>query len=580
MRTVFYGGLRMDVADLVSLLYRADWTELSLSADLTTLTDRAVIEQKMSAYGAGFMWSGAVRPSQQPPDSPAEQAESQLGAATRSTSHLLLAPGGRFREETGGEGAPAILRLSDGASYWHPDRKHIPSSGRATPPCDELLCPAWLPASFVLELAGQTIIADRQALRIAARPRPVPRGDSPAFRQWRPGDNLIDRVDAVIDAELGILLRCERLCGGQVLRRSELTGITLNPARAADPGQFAPPPGIGGGHNSRTRPGWQAAKTAAGIGATALSLAVRRAPRPSRAPAQPSEPMPAGLKDAASQSCSDGPVGDQIIGLLYRAGLQALELDAELHEWSDSAAFAHWLRSTGGRSGIGGLQQLADAFGELREESHRRAVIRVGLPDRYRIDHVEGQRLQRWTSIASDGQQRWRIYPDRVSVGPAAPMPRKFATLLDPAWLLDWRLSPGPEVSVDGRPGHLVRIRPAQDSGSWEGANSQPADAVIDAELGVLLRLTYRLADQPEYCLELRGVSVRPPREPATFRIDIAAGTRVVPDTGRLLDEANAPAPVKAAADLAGRAVAGAVAVGSFLGSIRGRKQEQHDKPD
>ncbi len=125
-----------------------------------------------------------------------------------------------------------------------------------------------------------------------------------------------------------------------------------------------------------------------------------------------------------------------------------------------------------------------------------------------------------------------------------------------------------------------MRIRPAQNSGSWQAASSQPAEAVIDAELGILLRLTYRLAGQPELCLELHGVSVRPPREPAAFRIAIAAGARIVPDTGRLLDEANAPAPVKAAADLAGRAVQGAVAVDSLLSGIRRRKPGQHGKPD
>jgi outer membrane lipoprotein-sorting protein len=569
----------MDVPDLVSLLCRADWTGLSLSADLTTGTDRVVLEQMYaSAHRTGFM--AAAWPSQQPPDSPAEQAESQPGEAKRNSSHLLSAPGGRFREETSGPGVPVILRLSDGASYWHANRKVIPSSGQATPPGDELLCPAWLPASFELELTGQTSIGERQALRIAATRRPGPRGESPGFRRWRPGDDLIDRVDAIIDAELGILLSCEWLSGGQVLRRSELTGITLNPALAADPGQFARPPGRGGGHHSRAGPGWQAAKAAAGIGATALSLAVRHAPRPSRTPARPSEPMPASSQDAASQPGSDGPVSDQLIGLLYRAGLHATELDAELHQWRDSAAFAQWLRSAGGRSGIGGLQQLADALGELREESYRRSVIRAGPPDRYRIDYIEGQQGPRtWTTIACDGRQRWRVYPDRVRVGPAAPMPRAFGALLDPAWLLDWPLSAGREVSVDGRPGHLVRIRPARDSGR-QGASAQPADAVIDAELGILLRLTYRLAGQPELCLELRGVSVRPPREPATFRIEVAAGTRVVHGTGRLLDEVNAPAPVKKAADLAGRAVAGAAALGSFLGSLRGRQAGQHGQPE
>jgi hypothetical protein len=577
MHAVFT-GVPMDVPELVSLLCRADWTQLSLSAELSTLTDRAVLEQMYdSAPRTGFM-AAAWPP--RPPGRPAERAESRPGATVHRSRRLLLAPGGRFREETAGPGAPEVLRLSDGASFWHANRKAVPSSGPAAPPCDELLCPAWLPARFELELVGPTKVAERQAVRITAAPRPIPHGDTPGFRQWRAGDNLIDRVDAIVDAELGIVLSCQWLWNGHLVRSSELDGITLQSALAADPSQFAPRPGSPGHHDSRTGPGWQAAKAAAGLGATAFSLAVRHAPRSSRTPAPPSEPMPAIIGDAASQPGSDGPVGDQIIDLLYRAGLRATELDAEVHLWRDSAGFAQWLRSTAGRSGIGGLRQLGDALGELGEVSYYRSVIRAGLPDRYRIDHIEGHGPHRWASIASDGQQRWRVYPDRVRVGPAAPMPRTFAILLDPAWLLDWRLSGGREVTVDGRPGHLVRIRPAQDSGTEARGSAQPAEAVIDAELGILLRLTYCLAAQPELCFELRGVSARPPREDVTFRIDVAAGVRVVPDTGRLLDEANAPAPVKAAADLAGRAVAGAVAAGSFLGSIRGRARGQRGEPD
>src|SRR5258708_40194431 len=172
----------------------------------------------MASYRAGFMARAAAGrsqqqpPSQQPPESPAEQAGPQFGAGTQSSSRLLLAPGGRFREETSEPGAPAVLRLSDGQSFWHAGRKLVPSSGRATPPCDELLCPAWLPASFRLELTGQTIIAGRQALRITATPRPIPPGPSPGFRRWRRGDNPIERGGALIAAGLWVPLPCRPHC--------------------------------------------------------------------------------------------------------------------------------------------------------------------------------------------------------------------------------------------------------------------------------------------------------------------------------------------------------------------------------
>src|SRR5258708_32351923 len=69
----------------------------------------------------------------------------------------------------------------------------------------------------------------------------------------------------------------------------------------------------------------------AGVGATALSLAGRHAPRPSRSPARPGEPMPVGLQGAARPPGSDLPVGGQLSDLLYRTGLRATEVHAALH---------------------------------------------------------------------------------------------------------------------------------------------------------------------------------------------------------------------------------------------------------
>jgi hypothetical protein len=72
-------------------------------------------------------------------------------------------------------------------------------------------------------------------------------------------------------------------------------------------------------------------------------------------------------------------------------------------------------------------------------------------------------------------------------------------------------------------------------------------------------------------CPACTAVRVRPSRPDEDFRIEVPAGTRVVADTGTLLDEADAPAPVQAAAQLAGKAFKGAVRLGSFLESVRGQ---------
>ncbi len=89
---------------------------------------------------------------------------------------------------------------------------------------------------------------------------------------------------------------------------------------------------------------------------------------------------------------------------------------------------------------------------------------------------------------------------------------------------------------------------------------------MIDAELGILLRLTGALVSRIGLRYELSGVTVRPLRGPAEFALDIPAGTRVLHDSGGLLDEADVPAPVRAAVQLAGKAFAGAVKVGQLPG--------------
>ncbi len=255
-----------------------------------------------------------------------------------------------------------------------------------------------------------------------------------------------------------------------------------------------------------------------------------------------------------------------MVTLLYEAGLRSTEFDAELRTWFDGTVAGQTLASAASRSRIAGIGRMAEAISETSWQ--RREAVRVGLPDRYRIEHLDGRNRRKAVTIAADGHRRWRVYADHVSVGPAGPMPVELARLTDPAWLLDWQLTGGAEITCGGRRGFLVRIRQpyrADDS-------LPPTEAVIDAELGILLRLTGALVSRVGLRYELSGVTIRPPRGPADFAIDIPAGTRVLHDSGGLLDEADVPAPVKAAVQLAGKAFAGAIKVGSFLESLRARK--------
>jgi len=99
---------------------------------------------------------------------------------------------------------------------------------------------------------------------------------------------------------------------------------------------------------------------------------------------------------------------------------------------------------------------------------------------------------------------------------------------------------------------------------------------VADADLGILLRLTSYTGSGPAIVCELRGISLAEPDDGA-FRIGAPPGVRVIEDAGGLLDEMDAPEPVRAAVravnDLRRAAGAGAAAVSGFLDALRDQRR-------
>src|SRR6201995_2551727 len=106
----------------------------------------------------------------------------------------------------------------------------------AYPPVPELFCPSGLLGGYTLEELGPVTVAGRDAIAVAATPRRDVLGSGSADRPY-------DRIEVAVDAELGILLRRIETSGGEVLTRTELTDVTMNPPEAADPARFTPPPG-------------------------------------------------------------------------------------------------------------------------------------------------------------------------------------------------------------------------------------------------------------------------------------------------------------------------------------------------
>ena len=252
------------------------------------------------------------------------------------TGRLLVAPGRRYRLETTGEDGRRCLEGCDGDRPWHQlsqpeDGSHIQIFGDPQPPEPELLHPSWLLTGFDLGLADVAVVGGREGYRVVATPRSSsPGADSVAQR--RPG-----RVEVVVDAELGILLRCEKISGGQVQRVSELHDVVPGPREAADPAQFAAPPGS---IISESGPSFGAAfgpvaKTAGGLGAAILASAIRRAGRRAT-PAEPDETIPHDEGDEAwaQQAAADPSIGDDLVYRLPRAATPALHL-AEYYQSFD-----------------------------------------------------------------------------------------------------------------------------------------------------------------------------------------------------------------------------------------------------
>jgi hypothetical protein len=180
------------------------------------------------------------------------------------------------------------------------------------------------------------------------------------------------------------------------------------------------------------------------------------------------------------------------------------------------------------------------ALARLLPRGHTMATVRTGSHGRYRIDYAVHPRERQPTAIACDGQRHWSLNQDRLLTGPAAPPPVQLATVADASWLLECSLSGGTEVMVGNRRGYRISIT-AGVSPSWFLVFF-PAEAVVDAELGVLLQLTCYVDGKPATRTELRDV-IPGPVEPGVFRLDAPPGVRVVEAPGNLLADVVAEAP-------------------------------------
>lgn len=107
-----------DLQSVIGLLHRADWTQLSMSADVRFERDNDLALSRLRAMrppGKPGVRLGAG-PDGWPPTWE-ELPDEEWGGYHSGRATLLIAPGGRYRQEFGGE-PPGQVRGSDGERGW------------------------------------------------------------------------------------------------------------------------------------------------------------------------------------------------------------------------------------------------------------------------------------------------------------------------------------------------------------------------------------------------------------------------------------------------------------------------------
>ncbi len=462
-----------DLQDVIGLLYRADWTRLSVSADVHLETDPDLVMSRVRATRPPGFPDRPVRTLREDPEggSPIweEVPGGELPGYHSGRARLLIAPGGCYRQEYGDEPSGQVIG-SDGERGWMWHRQDLAPPWLLIdvgdePPLHQLLCPSELLSGFTLEVRGPVIACGRDAIAVVATPR-ASIGHVPRLR----ASPLSDRLEVIVDAELGILLRYEETFEGQQLNLTELTAVVLDPPEAADRSRFAPPAGsrIGQDLGESLRqtfsgPGWQAVKTAAGLAAGGLGAFIRFAPHHPGQQTSAEDDLQAAMppaEPAVLRTEGGPPPLDDLLYLLYRSG-ENPAFTATLHQWHDLAAMTARVPDPARAAGHGGVGYLIDSLDAVthgKPVAHTVARLRVSGRDKYRVDYPSRPGRNNPKTLACDGEHRWQVFAAQIMVGPANPLPHEIADVVDSSWLLGCRLSGGAEISYRGRRAYQLSV--------------------------------------------------------------------------------------------------------------------------
>jgi hypothetical protein len=480
-----------------------------------------------------------------------------LAAETNDGSKVLLAPGRRYRLQT-----PDSLRGCDGERPWRQPKPGEKAGtqwiGGPQAPLPMLLFPAWLLRDARLEVRGHVTAFGRDAIDVVATERSSL--VNPLRRiQVRPG-----RTEALVDAELGILLRVAYLPGEDSLPEdeeppdvTELVSLEVDPV--IDPAQFTPPPDSVVGESwgeafDSAGPVAAAVQTAAGLAAGGIGAWInyRKSSRAETASGDAGMPRDDPAPEIAPDGRPAGPdVSDEILQLLHDSG--AATFDATAHEWSDPSALLSQVPESVRRTGLGGFGVLVSALTDYWPRAeYTVSAVRIGGPGQYQVDYQHEANRARAKTIACDGQRRWVVGEDKVTVGPASPPPPDIGDLVDASWLLECWLSGGALIMAGDRPAYRLHAARRDSTLSLSLTMMFPetaAVAVVDAELGVVLSLTSFLGGKPVRRYELRDVA---PTQPGDFRVNIPPDLPVEPAASSGADREHPPdTPLKLAGAVA-----------------------------
>jgi hypothetical protein len=405
-------------------------------------------------------------------------------------------------------------------------------------------------------------------------------------------------VEAVIDAELGILVRCQGSGrGGRKGKPSVVEFTWLHVPGDGDEGLFEPPPGSFSiiAHEARRTPtahlglpqeALERAKTVVGVAAGGLGAAARYSPRrlirghqgEVSEPIPDDEPPPGSQADPASGP-GEAPVSGEVLSLLYRSGSARPRFTAAIEHRVNVTGLLAGMPGSWRKAGLGGVGYLADSLGAGRDGPRTTRSVSIVAIDgwhRYRIENQApaGRRMaDQVLARGCDGERYWKLHKDRVSVGDSRQAPAELADLVDTSWLLGCDLGGGEPVTVGGRLAYRLTVR-----GRWLNSDllmfGYPAVAILDAQSGRLLRLTSYANGQPVSRDELRDVvpAGDPPGGSEGDEYGVPPGLRVV-DINSLDDlPPGSRAAVQAAGTVRRQTGKTITAARGFLDSLRGQR--------